>query len=445
MKRRYFGTDGVRGPFGGPLVNPAFASRLAAAAGTWVHRTNPANSHLPVLIGRDTRASGEVLLAAVAAGIRAAGLEPVSLGVLPTPAVARAVRSSSAALGVVITASHNPAQDNGIKFFGLGGVKLTDADELAIEGCLDQVEVGPAEAVETRAGAAEEYAAAAAALLPAGALRGWRIVLDTANGATCATSPRVLRQLGADVHGIGDRPDGANINAGVGSEHPEPLATRVVSTGARLGIAHDGDGDRCVLCDELGAVLDGDEIMTILALHALAAGRLPQKMLVTTVQSNLGVDAAVKAAGGRVRRTAVGDRYVIEGMTAEGAALGGESSGHIICADVSPTGDGLIAALRVLEVMRATGKPLSELRRGLRKFPQLTAAITVQEKRPLEECPTITATIAKLESELGAYGRVLVRYSGTEPKLRLLAEGPDQPTVEAALGRLMLAVRVDVK
>ncbi len=444
MNRRYFGTDGVRGPFGGPLVNPAFATRLAAAAGTWIRRAHPGTPHLPVLIGRDTRASGEVLLAAVAGGLRAAGLEPVSLGVVPTPAVARTVRSSSAPLGVVITASHNPAQDNGIKFFGPGGVKFTDADEVAIEGCLNEISVGPVGTVETRAGAVDDYAAAAASLLPAGALRGWRIVLDTANGATCATSPRVLRQLGAEVHGIGDQPDGININAGVGSEHPEQLAARVVATGARLGIAHDGDGDRCVLCDERGAVLDGDEIMTILALHALAAGRLPQNLLVTTVQSNLGVDAAVKAAGGRVRRTAVGDRYVIEGMNAAGATLGGESSGHIICADVSPTGDGLIAALRVLEVMRATGKPLSELRRGLRKFPQLTAAITVQAKRPLEECPTITATIAKLESELGAYGRVLVRYSGTEPKLRLLAEGPDQPTVEAALGRLMLAVRVDV-
>ncbi|MBX3751429.1 MAG: phosphoglucosamine mutase [Opitutaceae bacterium] len=445
MNRRYFGTDGVRGTFGGPLVNPGFVARLAAAAGAWTRRAHPAAASVPVLIGRDTRASGEVLLAAAAAGVKAAGLDPVSLGVIPTPAVARTVRAAAAPLGVVITASHNPAQDNGIKFFGPGGVKLTDADEAAIEGCLAEAAVAPAPLPPERPGAAEAYAAAAAALLPAGALRGWRIVLDTANGATCTTSPRVLRQLGAEVHGIGDRPDGANINAGVGSEHPEQLAARVVGAGARLGIAHDGDGDRCVLCDERGGVLDGDEIMTILALHALAAGRLPRNLLVTTVQSNLGVDAAVKAAGGRVLRTAVGDRYVIERMHAEGATLGGESSGHIICADASPTGDGLIAALRVLEVMRATGKPLSELRRGLRKFPQLTAAVTVQAKRPLAECPTIAATIAKLEGELGAYGRVLVRYSGTEPKLRLLAEGPDQGTVEAAIGRLMLAVRVDLK
>lgn len=444
MNRRYFGTDGVRGPFGGPLVNPEFAARLAAAAAKWTRQARPA-APAPVLIGRDTRASGEALAAAVAAGLRSGGLEPVSLGVVPTPAVARAVRAAGAALGVVVTASHNPAADNGIKFFGPGGVKLTDADEAAIEACLAATIPAGGGALETRPGAAQEYAAAAVSLLPAGALRGWRIVLDTANGATCATSPGVLRQLGAEVVGLGDQPDGANINAGVGSEHPGQLAARVLASGSRLGIAHDGDGDRCVLCDERGAVLDGDEIMTILALHALATDRLPRNLLVTTVQSNLGVDAAVKAAGGRVLRTAVGDRYVIERMAAEGATLGGESSGHIICADVSPTGDGLIAALRVLAVMRATGKPLSELRRGLRKFPQLTAAITVQEKRPLAECPTITATIAKLEGELGAYGRVLVRYSGTEPKLRLLAEGPDQPTVEAAIGRLMLAVRVDLK
>jgi len=445
MNRRYFGTDGVRGPFGGPLVNPTFAARLAAAAGTWVRQARPEPTLPPVLIGRDTRASGATLLAAIAAGLRAAGLEPNSLGVVPTPAVARAVRASSAVLGVVITASHNPATDNGIKFFGPGGVKLTDADEAAIEACLAEAVPAPEGAPAIRPGAAQEYIAAAAALLPAGALRGWRIVLDTANGATCTTSPVVLRQLGAEVIGLGDQPDGANINAGVGSEHPQQLAARVLAAGARLGIAHDGDGDRCVLCDERGAVLDGDEIMTILALHALATGTLRQNLLVTTVQSNLGVDAAVAAAGGRVLRTAVGDRYVIERMAAEGATLGGESSGHIICADASPTGDGLVAALRVLAVMRTTGKPLSELRRGLRKFPQQTAAITVQEKRPLDECPTIVETIAKLERELGAYGRVLVRYSGTEPKLRLLAEGPDQPTVEAAIARLMLAVRVDVR
>jgi phosphoglucosamine mutase len=290
----------------------------------------------------------------------------------------------------------------------------------------------------------EDYIALAAAMLPARTLAGWRIVLDTANGATCATSPLVLRTLGAEVIGIGDAPDGNNINAEVGSEHPERLARMVASCGARIGIAHDGDGDRCVLCDERGGVLDGDEILTILATHALAKGRLNQRTLVITVQSNLGVDAAVRAAGGQVLRTAVGDRYVIERMAAEGANLGGESSGHIICADVSPTGDGLVAALRVLEVMLATGKPLSELRRALRKYPQRSAALTVRMKRPVEECPTLTSVTAALEHELGDGGRVLVRYSGTEPKLRLLAEGPSEVVVNAAIERLTSAAHRDL-
>ncbi len=443
MKRSYFGTDGVRGPYGGPLINVEFASRLGAAAGAWIRRKHADAS--VVLIGRDTRASGEDLHAAVAKGLRQVGLTPVSLGVVPTPAVARAVVRKAVRLGVVITASHNPAADNGIKFFGPGGVKLTDEDEVAIESLLGDAPGGVISAPVILSGAAEDYCATAAALLPAGSLNGWRIVLDTANGATCATSPAVLRRLGAVVIGLGDAPDGSNINAGVGSEHPEQLAAMVRSNAARLGIAHDGDGDRCVLCDEQGGVLDGDEILTILALHAIACGRLKLQTLVITVQSNLGVDAAIKAAGGRVRRTSVGDRYVIEGMLAEGAVLGGESSGHIICADVSPTGDGLVAALRVIEVMLATGKPLSELRRSLRKFPQLTAALRVKEKRPLENCPALTKTMAEIEQELGAQGRILVRYSGTEPKLRLLAEGPTESIVATAMARLRAAVHVDLE
>ncbi|MES2694633.1 MAG: phosphoglucosamine mutase [Verrucomicrobiota bacterium] len=462
MSRKYFGTDGVRGVYGGPVVNEDFAARLGAAAVLWLRgpgerrqlvtpsaglavERREAGGVGRILIGRDTRASGAALEAAVARGLRAAGAEPISLGVLPTPAVARAVRESGARLGVVITASHNPASDNGIKFFGANGVKLTDADEAAIEALLGDsihAEMGP---VDTIDGAIDDYIAAAKALLPAWALGGWKIVLDTANGATCHTSGSVLRQLGAEVLGIGDAPDGKNINAGVGSEHPTSLAAKVTAQGARLGIAHDGDGDRCVLCDELGTVLDGDELLTLLALHALPLGRLVKNTLVVTIQSNLGVDAAIGAAGGRVLRTNVGDRYVIERMQAEGATLGGESSGHIICSEVSPTGDGLVAALKVIEVMLATGKPLSELRRGLRKFPQLTAALKVREKIPVDTLPTLPATIRALENELGGLGRVLVRYSGTEPKLRLLIEGPTDEVVRAGMDRLEAATRADLQ
>ena len=437
MKRIYFGTDGVRGPYGGPVVNEAFAARLGEAAGRWIGGKGR------VLIGRDTRASGEALAQALATGLAAAGLEPVSLGVVPTPAVARAVRLSDAVLGVVITASHNPASDNGIKFFLGTGIKLTDADEVRIESLLPvipSVVRAKFPSIDGRA----DYISAAQALLPSNALEGWRIVLDTAHGATAATSPVVLRALGAEVIGLGDAPDGLNINAGVGSEHPERLAAQVLATGARLGVAHDGDGDRCVLCDETGSVLEGDEVLTLLALHALTQGRLAASTLVVTVQSNLGVDAAISAAGGRVVRTSVGDRYVSERMLADGAMLGGESSGHIICADISPTGDGLVAALKVIEVMLATKRPLSELRRVLRKFPQGTRNLKIREKRDLAVCVNLEGAITAVEAELGAQGRVLVRFSGTEAKLRLLVEGPTDAVVAAGLGRLVQAASKDL-
>ena len=437
MTRKYFGTDGIRGPYGGPVVTEAFAERLGYAAAVRLGKKGR------VLIGRDTRESGQALEAAVARGLQAGGAEPVSLGVAPTPAVARAVRMEHAALGVVITASHNPAADNGIKFFGPGGVKLTDAEELAIEHLLPE-SVATAPVTLPVSDACAPYIAAAEKLLPPNALTGWRIVLDTANGASCGTSPVVLRALGAEVIGLGDAPDGQNINAGVGSEHPKLLAARVKATGARLGIAHDGDGDRCVLCDETGGVLDGDEILTLLATQALARGALVNRTLVITIQSNLGVDAAIKAAGGRVHRTAVGDRYVTEGMLAQQATLGGESSGHIICSEISPTGDGLVAALKVNAIMRATGQPLSVLRQALNKFPQLTAALTVREKLPLDKLPNLSAACVALEDELGQQGRVLVRYSGTEPKLRLLVEGPTSVRVQVGLARLSAAARADL-
>jgi phosphoglucosamine mutase len=440
MKRQYFGTDGVRGPYGGPVINEAFAMRLGAAAARWVRSCSKTSAN-KVVIGCDTRFSGPSLEAAIAAGLRSEGAEPVSLGIVPTPAVSRAVLAEHAAMGVVITASHNPAGDNGIKFFGALGTKLADDDEGQIEQLMPLAVPAVAPVPLPAADALTPYFAALQSILPREALRDWRIVLDTANGATCATSSIVLRSLGASLTQLGHSPDGRNINAGVGSEHPESLAAQVLATGARLGVAHDGDGDRCVLSDEHGVVLDGDEILTILATHALAQGKLNAKTLVVTVQSNLGVDAAVQAAGGRVVRTPVGDRYVAEQMRAEGAVLGGESSGHILCLDIAPTGDGLAAALKAISVMLATGKPLSELRRVLKKFPQVTANLTVREKRPLEKLPGLGAAIATLEAELGAQGRVLVRWSGTEPKLRFLVESMSEASAKNGLERLLQAAR----
>lgn len=447
MKRQYFGTDGVRGPYGGPVINEDFAARLGCAAARWVIDKGGAPGS-PVLIGRDTRASGASLVNAIAAGLRAGGLEPISLGVTPTPAVARAVRARGGRLGVVVTASHNPAADNGIKFFATGGLKLADADEAEIEARLPAADAVPAwrEATAPREeNGTSAYAADLAALLPAGALAGWRVVVDAANGATVATTPEVLRRLGADVHALGVSPDGLNINDGVGSEHPGELAREVAARGARLGVAHDGDGDRCVLCDESGALLDGDEILAILALDALRRGALDAGTLVVTVQSNLGLDAAIAAAGGRVERTDVGDRHVLARLLALGASLGGESSGHIIDLKASPTGDGLAAALGVLAVMRRTGRPLSDLRRALRKFPQGTRNLRVAEKKPLASCAALTAEIAALERELGAGGRVMARFSGTESKLRLLAEAGDEAVVMSALNRLEQAAKRDLE
>jgi phosphoglucosamine mutase len=458
MKRRYFGTDGVRGPCGGPVVNEDFARRLGAATARFFSSRGAAPG-AEVLLGRDTRQSGPALEAAVAAGLAAERLAPVSLGVVPTPVVARAVRRAGAAFGVVITASHNPAGDNGIKFLGPDGRKLEEAAEEAIERELPRAEApgGAAPAVvprPVRPDAAREYIEAVSRLLPPGhgsedrdrgvALAGWTIVLDTANGATCVTSPAVLQALGASVVVLGNEPDGRNINASVGSEHPECLCALVRKTGARLGLALDGDGDRGLLCDERGDPLDGDEILTLLAVHALRHGQLVNRTLVVTVLSNLGVDAAVEAAGGRVVRTPVGDRHVAARMRAEGATLGGECSGHIICGEVSTTGDGLVAALKVIAVMRATGQPLSELRRALQKFPQATAALTVGEQPPLDTLPAVQAAIRETEAELGNRGRVLVRYSGTEPKIRLLVEGPDAGPVHVGLARLQRAVRAEL-
>jgi phosphoglucosamine mutase len=447
MKRQYFGTDGVRGEFGGPLINPAFAWRLGVAAGRCLAQMGEKNPL--VLIGRDTRFSGPVLENALAAGLQSTGAMVKSVGVVPTPAVSLAVRHFGAALGVVVTASHNPATDNGIKFFSRAGTKLDDSVELTIESLLPSEsdvpgkEPAPPRALETLA-AEELFLDRLASILPPRALEGWRIVVDAGNGAAYRTSPALLRRLGADVIVIGDAPDGRNINADCGSQYPERMRALVTERGARIGIAHDGDADRLILADETGAEVDGDEILAILAGHMLDAGRLKGRTLIATVQSNLGLHRFMTERGGHLIATAVGDRYVSEAMVAGGYNLGGESSGHIICTDVSPCGDGLAAALLVLAAMRASGQPLSTLRRSLKKFPQLTRALRVARKPDIATLPELSAAISAGEKRLAGSGRVMVRYSGTEPKIRLLVEGPNEIVVRAVIDDLEAAVRSEL-
>ncbi|MEZ5277554.1 MAG: phosphoglucosamine mutase [Opitutaceae bacterium] len=444
MKRRFFGTDGVRGPVGGPLINPDFARRLGGAAARFFGQSYDGPRPGLVVIGRDTRASGVGLEAAVAAGVRAEGFTVVTVGVAPTPVVSFAVRRFSAAFGVVITASHNPATDNGIKFFGPSGAKLRDEEELTIESLLDS-DGPPSTAGDSpspeRLEAVDLYADHLVGLLPPQILKGWRIAVDCAHGASVSTTPDVLRRLGAEVAAIGVEPDGSNINDGVGSQHPEGLAALVIRERANLGVAHDGDADRLVLVDETGSVLDGDELMAIVARQALAKGNLRHGTLVATVQSNLGLKVALEGWGGHLVQTSVGDRYVLESMLEGGFSIGGESSGHMIFLDISPSGDGLAAALKAIEAMIETGQPLSRLRTCLKRFPQLVRALTVETKPPLESLDGLARAIADGERILGGSGRILLRYSGTEPKIRLLVEGPDPARADAVMASLERAVR----
>lgn len=447
MNRRYFGTDGVRGPVGGPLINPRFARRLGAAAARFVKGGLASADQGPVIIGRDTRASGVELESAVAEGIRSQGFQVVSVGAAPTPVVSFAVRHFRAPLGVVITASHNPAVDNGIKFFSGSGTKLRDADEAEIERLLDgieQMDVDPVAPALTVLPAVRLYNDYLAGLLPRDALRGWTVALDCSNGASVVTTPRVLERLGAEVIRMGDQPDGLNINDGVGSQHPEILASLVTRHRAKLGIAHDGDADRLVLVDEKGSILDGDELLAIVAGRALSTGDLRKKTLVATVQSNLGLKVALEGWGGELVQTSVGDRYVVEAMIEGGYSIGGESSGHLIFMDVSPSGDGLVAALKVIEAMIDSGEPLSELRKCLKRFPQAVRALKVADKPDLESLPLLQQAVATGETQLDGKGRILLRYSGTEPRIRLLVEGPDMNRTTAVMDALEAAVRSEL-
>jgi phosphoglucosamine mutase len=436
--KRIFGTDGVRGIANVEPVTAETALKLGRAAGyVFKHLESQPRGHgrHKIVIGKDTRLSGYMLENALSSGILSMGVDVLFIGPLPTPGVAYVTRSLRADAGLVITASHNPYADNGIKFFRADGYKLDDRIEFQIEnlvfsGEIEHIrptaeEIGKAVRIDDALGRYIEFAKAS---FPRGmTLEGLRIVVDAANGAAYKSTPCVLRELGAEVFVFGNQPDGKNINQDCGSMHPQHFCQRVREFRADLGLAHDGDADRVQLCDEHGRLIDGDDIMAIAALDLLARNALAERTLVATVMSNAGLDAAITAAGGRVVRTDVGDKHVMDAMLQGGFNLGGEQSGHLIFRDYSTTGDGLVAALQVLRIMRATGKPLSELARCWTRFPQLVTNIVVREKKPFPELDGLMPLVAQAEAEMQAQGgRVFLRYSGTEPKARLLLEGRDQ-------------------
>lgn len=430
---RLFGTDGVRGVANKELT-PELAFRLGRAATAFFGE----ESHCQpvVVIGRDTRISGQMLEAALAAGICSAGGKAILAGVVPTPAVAYLTRKLNAQAGVVISASHNPYPDNGIKFFAGTGYKLPDAVEEKLEDLVlqttDELARPTAEGVGTieyRHDLIKEYIDYAVSTV-GDSFSGLKIVVDCSNGAAFEVAPAVLKSLGAEVVVINDSPNGININKDCGSTHMAGLQQAVIRHQADIGIAHDGDADRCLAVDETGALVDGDQIMVICALELLKQNQLKDNTLVTTVMSNIGLHQAIKKAGGRLEITPVGDRYVLENMREYGYTLGGEQSGHIIFNEHSTTGDGLITALQLIWSTRKSGKKLSELAGLMTRYPQLLVNVRVQSKDGWQDNQIIDAAIKAGEAELGESGRILVRPSGTEPLIRVMAEGPTLPQLE---------------
>ncbi len=440
--KKIFGTDGVRGTANVEPVTAETALKLGRAA-AHVFRTLELQSRgrgkHKIVIGKDTRLSGYMLENAISSGILSMGVDVLFIGPLPTPGVAYATRSLRADAGIVITASHNPYTDNGIKFFRADGYKLDDKIEVEIEnlvftGEIEKVrphsdQIGKAVRIDDALGRYIEFAKSS---FPKGlTLEGVKIVLDCGHGAAYKSSPCVLRELGAEVIVFNNQPDGKNINEDCGSMHPGAMCRKVVEHGAHIGIAHDGDADRVLLCDETGTLIDGDDIMAIAATEMLAENALSEKTLVATVMSNAGLEAAIKKAGGRLIRTSVGDKNVIDEMLKNGYNLGGEQSGHLIFRDYGTTGDGLVAALQILRILKAKDQPLSKLAKCWTRFPQLVTNVKVREKKPLDQLDGVSTLVAEAEKELQSQGgRLLLRYSGTEPKIRLLVEGRDAAVLE---------------
>ena len=448
--RKLFGTDGVRGVANLEPVTAETALKLGRAAAHVFTEAGRHTGRRPVIvIGKDTRLSGYMLENAMAAGLMSLGVDVFLLGPLPTPGVAYITRSLRADGGIVLSASHNPYEDNGIKFFRNDGYKLDDEIEQRIENLVFSGEIENIRPIAGKIGQARRiddalgrYVEHAKASIPKGlTLDGIRIAVDAGNGAAYKSTPWILRELGATCSVFHDKPDGRNINANCGSTYPDEIARLVRETGAHIGISHDGDADRVQLCDEKGEVVDGDDILAIAAVDHLRRGTLAKNTLVATVMSNFGLDEALKEHGGQVLRTKVGDRHVIAAMLRDDLNVGGEQSGHMIFRDYSTTGDGIVSALQILRIMAESGKPLSELKTCLRKYPQAQRNLKVREKVPLERMPTVLRLVSDAEAELKGAGRVLLRYSGTEPKIRLLIEGRDAGQIAMHADRIADALR----
>ena len=439
MSKKFFGTDGVRGTVGSDPMTADFAMRLASAAAQVLIRQGDT-----VVIGKDTRLSGYMFESALEAGFVAAGANVLLLGPLPTPGIARLTQEFDADLGVVISASHNPFYDNGIKFFDRSGSKLTDEIEHQIEKhlenpaiTLESQSLGKAKSIDTARIRYQEFCAAS---MPNGVtLEGLKIVFDGANGAGYKVGPRTLMNLGAEVIPIGCSPNGKNINAGCGSMEPELLRLTVPALKADVGVALDGDGDRVVMVDENGSLIDGDQLLYVLATARKDKGEL-KGPVVGTVMSNLGLEHALKARDIEFHRAAVGDRYVLETLKRTGGVIGGETSGHMIVLDKTTTGDGLISALQVLAVMKESGKALSELVAGMPKYPQTMINVRTEHRMDPGQSQAIQAAVAVAEGELADKGRVVLRASGTEPVIRVMVEGEDEEQVVSLAKRLASVV-----
>lgn len=446
---KYFGTDGVRG-IANKELTPELAFKLGRYGGYVLSRHEDEKEQPKVLVGRDTRISGQLLESALVAGLLSVGIEVFQLGVISTPGVAYLTKVQKASSGVMISASHNPAEDNGIKFFGNDGFKLADEKELEIEALLDATEDNLPRPSAEGLGSLEEF--------PEGMLKysqylqqtikddlsGLTVCIDAANGATAPTVNRLFADLETDFYTMGTSPNGTNINDGVGSTHPEKLAEFVVEKQADVGIAFDGDGDRVIAVDEKGQIVDGDKIMYICAKYLSENGLLKQDTIVTTVMSNLGFHKAVEAAGLNDVVTKVGDRYVVEEMRKNGYNFGGEQSGHMVFFDLNTTGDGMLSGIQLLNIMKQTGKKLSELAADVKIYPQKLVNIRVSDKYGAMEVPAIKEVIDAVEAKLGDEGRILVRASGTEPLLRIMAEAPTDEEVDYYVNKIADVVRQQI-